>query len=705
MSKRDQDSQENMADAKRIKIDKVDQASDSVLDGNVIGTAMTVNGSTGASMVIEEANKKHTASTVASPYFKNIREEAGMSEAMCGIESYTTPGEEFHCILKHRFSDFVVNEIDPEGNVVHLTSLECNFKKKQKPVPLGMDAKYSSDADPVKDIFASLKSVLTPEWVDKVREYFNASTNDDAQDVDNDLATEKTLASDVLPNTIVLPFEDDKEKRTAMHRFVKGHFMATHRTDTVQDSDKKTCVRIMKGRNRDIRRDREGLPKFVDFVLYKEARDTMSAVNIIGKMLHLKPQMFSYAGVKDKRAITTQRMRIKGRKVEDVFRANSKLQGMFIGNMEYAHKRLELGDLQGNQFTVVLRELSGVTDDEMINRVNAIKQNGFVNYYGLQRFGSRCPTHHIGMAVMKQQWEKAVALILSSLDEREQRKCQVHLEKHPGDFAGCGARLSFNCHIEKKLLHGLAKFKGDAKSAYEQLERRTRQLYVHAVQSYVWNKCASKRAEMFGHMVAVGDVVMAENKDGKKVDGEIIYKEDDNKKIGVHHVTEQDVTAGTFSMKDVVLPLPGYAVHYPKNEIGEYFKMLLDDSGMSQTDALNPAKKNSHMALAGGYRNVLVFPENMSAEIVYYEDADETITYTDYERLDGVPAPIRKAKGEASRRAGILKFDLPSSSYATMLFRELVKSESGTAAQALLTQTVRENDENLLSSTPNVGLE
>ena len=45
---------------------------------------------------------------------------------------------------------------------------------------------------------------------------------------------------------------------------------------------------------------------YLKFVLLKENIDTMSAINTISKTLHVKSSNISYAGTKDKRAVTAQ---------------------------------------------------------------------------------------------------------------------------------------------------------------------------------------------------------------------------------------------------------------------------------------------------------------------------------------------------------------------------------------------------------------
>ncbi|MFX5309751.1 tRNA pseudouridine(13) synthase TruD, partial [Acinetobacter baumannii] len=48
-------------------------------------------------------------------------------------------------------------------------------------------------------------------------------------------------------------------------------------------------------------------------------------------------------------------------------------------------RKLRLGALKGNQFTLVLREISDRDDVE--TRLQAIAEHGVPNYFGAQRFG------------------------------------------------------------------------------------------------------------------------------------------------------------------------------------------------------------------------------------------------------------------------------------------------------------------------------
>ena len=65
---------------------------------------------------------------------------------------------------------------------------------------------------------------------------------------------------------------------------------------------------------------------------------------------------------------------------------------MKLGNFEYGLEPVRLGDLGGNQFTVVVRSVvshrEGVEVEECAREgVRALEERGFVNYFGVQRFG------------------------------------------------------------------------------------------------------------------------------------------------------------------------------------------------------------------------------------------------------------------------------------------------------------------------------
>ena len=68
----------------------------------------------------------------------------------------------------------------------------------------------------------------------------------------------------------------------------------------------------------------------------------------------------------------------------------------FVCVYRYVSAPLKLGRLTGNLFTVVLRSVS--CDDHVIHeKMMSLRDKGFINYFGMQRFGtSTVPTFHVG---------------------------------------------------------------------------------------------------------------------------------------------------------------------------------------------------------------------------------------------------------------------------------------------------------------------
>lgn len=59
------------------------------------------------------------------------------------------------------------------------------------------------------------------------------------------------------------------------------------------------------------------------------------------------------------------------------------------------------------------RDVRPFSESDLISRIDDFKSNGFINYFGTQRFGS-CAfnTAEIGIAILKKKWEAALKAIL-----------------------------------------------------------------------------------------------------------------------------------------------------------------------------------------------------------------------------------------------------------------------------------------------------
>ena len=167
------------------------------------------------------------------------------------------------------------------------------------------------------------------------------------------------------------------------------------------DVGDKKAVRVFhkrdsSGKQRNTRWPAE-LGNYCWFLLYKENKDTMDAINLLSKLLKIKAGMFGYAGTKDRRAVTTQQVSVYRVRAEQLQDLNASLWNMCVGNFKYCREPLKLGSLSGNHFIITLRNVVG--DHDMIAKsLESLKLDGFINYFGLQRFGTTSvPTHKIGV--------------------------------------------------------------------------------------------------------------------------------------------------------------------------------------------------------------------------------------------------------------------------------------------------------------------
>lgn len=55
-------------------------------------------------------------------------------------------------------------------------------------------------------------------------------------------------------------------------------------------------------------------------------------------------------------------------------------------------------------------------EDDLETTLLSLKEKGFINYYGLQRFGSysAAPTYEIGRCLICQQWKEVIITIILS---------------------------------------------------------------------------------------------------------------------------------------------------------------------------------------------------------------------------------------------------------------------------------------------------
>ncbi|MFC3396520.1 tRNA pseudouridine(13) synthase TruD [Brenneria rubrifaciens] len=117
----------------------------------------------------------------------------------------------------------------------------------------------------------------------------------------------------------------------------------------------------------------------------KRGYNTQSVAEALAKFCRLPQRAVSYAGLKDRHAVTEQWfcLHIPGKTSPDL---NAfQMEGCDVLEFARHRRKLRIGALQGNDFSLVLRQISDRADVE--SRLRQIAERGVPNYFGSQRFG------------------------------------------------------------------------------------------------------------------------------------------------------------------------------------------------------------------------------------------------------------------------------------------------------------------------------
>lgn len=348
--------------------------------------------------------------------------------------------------------------------------------------------------------------------------------------------------------------------------------------------------------------------------------ETNRFVIYLARKLGISRKRITYAGTKDKTGITTQLFCVNSQ--ERIPQVD--LDGVEVLETFRSSSMLSLGDLRGNRFCIDLRSTGS---DERIKAVieEIDMSGGFPNFFGYQRFGSLRPiTHRVGSLIVQNRYEDAVLEYLCDpaidtdrfridlFNERDYRKA---LEEYP-------ERLNY----ERALLQYIVE-KGTMKNALSVLPKNLQIMFVHAYQSYLFNKMLSRRMLEFPDFFSIRDgESFAEVDELFNLRGEIRSANSLNLER-VKNLSKNDKVR-------VVLPLIGTNSTLSRDR-SDPVSSVLEEEGVEVSDFRIP--EHPELRSTGSYRIVSARP----SELV----------------LD----------------KGVLKFELGRGIYASSLIRELLK--------------------------------
>ncbi len=370
--------------------------------------------------------------------------------------------------------------------------------------------------------------------------------------------------------------------------------------------------------------------------------ETNRMVRMMAKQMGISRERIGFAGNKDKRAVTSQLMSFE---CEPSLLQKVNLQDLTVGEGYRARRKIQIGDLVGNSFSIRATEVQKPRDevcaicDSVVSDIKAT--GGFPNYFGVQRFGVVRPiTHKVGELIVRGDLEGAIRCYCcdpagpASYDEAAAEARRMLAEAD--DWTGLSRELPETMGFERSIVGYLSDNPGDWPGAIAQLPTNLQMMFVHAYQSYLFNLMLSERISrgLPLNRPVVGDVVIPLDADGVP-----------------HHENPITVTAKNIDLVErqvrlkrafVTIVLYGSKSVLAEGEMGEIERRILEEQKITAEDFVVPGL--SHCSAEGNTREILCPVKDLGCT------AGDDGSYT-------------------------VSFSLPKGNYATCLMREFMKSQ------------------------------
>lgn len=229
--------------------------------------------------------------------------------------------------------------------------------------------------------------------------------------------------------------------------------------------------------------------------LTKQSIGTPEVINAVVDRWKIPRRRISYGGLKDKHALTTQFVTIHHGPKKPLSQKSFELQ--YLGQ---ADRAFTAADIDGNRFTIVLRDMTGEEVERVQAAADAVRRDGLPNYFDDQRFGSLGASGEwIARPWCLGDWERTLWLALADPhpdDRSSEKKQKAILRDYWGRWAECKQAL------DRSHRRSIVTFLADKEAAGKRIDFRgafcnlnvdLRGLYLSAFQSALWNRMIARR--------------------------------------------------------------------------------------------------------------------------------------------------------------------------------------------------------------------
>lgn len=369
---------------------------------------------------------------------------------------------------------------------------------------------------------------------------------------------------------------------------------------------------------------------FALYRLVKESMGTPEAIAAVISRFNVHRRQVSYGGLKDKHARTLQYLTIHRGPRRSISQTSLSLE--YLGQTNRAYTS---ADINGNRFTVVLRDMKPDATEFAQRAVHDIAQCGLPNYFDDQRFGSLGESGEwIGKSWCLGDYERALWLALADPVEHdssaEKREKQI-LRDLWGQWPDCKRALS-RSHRRSVITFLSDKVESgrdpDYRGAFARISVDLRGLYLSAFQSALWNRLLTRCTTA---TIPEGALLPF-----RLLSGPGVFPAG---------ISDDQATA----LGELKLPLPSARIDLPEGETGRWLSEILEEEKLELRRIRVKYPRDSFFSR--GERAAFVSPGAIKHDV----------------------APDELYPG---RQRMTLEFELPRGCYATILVKRLTIPEA-----------------------------
>jgi tRNA(Glu) U13 pseudouridine synthase TruD len=198
----------------------------------------------------------------------------------------------------------------------------------------------------------------------------------------------------------------------------------------------------------------DGGKKYLWMTMRKEDADFFTSIGAVARALSISSKDLGYAGTKDRRAVTSQTISVPAEKEKDARKLAGSIPGLSFSDFRLRNRAIRLGEHEGNAFEITVRNVGKSERARVEKKLKLVKKEGFVNFFGQQRFGSVSGGNaQIGKMLVLGDIAGAVEALADGRHDRGTPEYAMdgYLRNRPGDYVG--ALMLCPLRMLKLLVH------------------------------------------------------------------------------------------------------------------------------------------------------------------------------------------------------------------------------------------------------------